>query len=58
MSTLLIDDEKQFQSSFGLDIIRGLLKLLLEEDMHRRGRYDSVEVQREAVKSFVKVSKR
>ena len=49
----IIDDEKQFKSSFGLDVIRGLLKLP-EEDMHRRRRYDSVEVQREAVKSFVK----
>ena len=49
----VIDDETQFKSSLGLDVIRGMLKLQ-EEDMHRRRRYDSVEVQREAVKSFVK----
>jgi hypothetical protein len=49
----VIDDETQFKSSFGLNVIRGMLKLP-EEDMHRRRRYDSVEVQREAVKSFVK----
>jgi hypothetical protein len=49
----VIDDEKLFKSSFGLNVIRGMLKLP-EEDMHRRRRgYDSVEVQREAVKSFV-----
>ncbi|XP_050269888.1 uncharacterized protein LOC126713964 [Quercus robur] len=49
----VIDDETQFKSSFGLNVIRGMLQLP-EEDMHRRRRYDSVEVQREAVKSFVK----
>ncbi|KAG2722139.1 hypothetical protein I3843_02G100100 [Carya illinoinensis] len=48
----VIDDEKQFKSSLGLNVIRGMLQLP-EEDMHRRRRYESIEVQREAVKSFV-----
>ncbi|XP_035542899.1 CWF19-like protein 2 isoform X1 [Juglans regia] len=49
----VIDDEKQFKSSLGLNVIRGMLQLP-EEDMHRRRRYESIEVQREAVKSFVR----
>jgi hypothetical protein len=49
----VIDDETQFKSSFGRDVIRGMLNLP-EEDMHRRRRYDSVAVQREAAKSFVR----
>ncbi|XP_059461046.1 uncharacterized protein LOC132190161 [Corylus avellana] len=49
----VIDDETQFKSSFGLNVIRGLLKLP-EEEMHRSQRYDSGELRREAVKSFVK----
>ncbi|KAG6727093.1 hypothetical protein I3842_02G113900 [Carya illinoinensis] len=48
----VIDDEKQFKSSLGLNVIKGMLQLP-EEDMHRRRRYESIEVQREAVKIFV-----
>ncbi|KAB1206187.1 CWF19-like protein 2 [Morella rubra] len=48
----VIDDEEQFKSSLGLNVIRGMLHLP-EEDMYRRRRYESVEVQREAVKSFL-----
>ncbi|KAI9200068.1 hypothetical protein LWI28_002274 [Acer negundo] len=34
----VIDDEKQFKSSFGLNVMRGMLQLP-EEDMHRRQRH-------------------
>ncbi|TKY50947.1 CWF19 protein 2 [Spatholobus suberectus] len=47
----VIDDEKQFKSSLGLNVIRGMLHLA-EEDMYRRHRYEAVEVQKEAVASF------
>lgn len=49
----MIDDEKEFKSSFGLNIIMGMLRLPAE-DMHRRRRHESVEAQKEAVASFVK----
>ncbi|KAB1207023.1 CWF19-like protein 2 [Morella rubra] len=48
----VIDDEEQFKSSLGLNVIRGMLHLP-EEDMYSHRRYESVEVQREAVKSFL-----
>ncbi|KAK1310857.1 hypothetical protein QJS10_CPA08g00175 [Acorus calamus] len=48
----VIDDEKQFKSSLGLNVIRGMLQLP-EEDMHRRRRLESVEAQRQAVARFV-----
>lgn len=49
----VIDDEKQFSSSFGLNVIRGMLKLP-PEDMHQRRRRESVDTQREAVASFAR----
>ncbi|XP_073224129.1 uncharacterized protein [Cicer arietinum] len=49
----VIDDEKEFKSSLGLNVIRGMLHLA-EEDMHRRRRYETVEVQKQAVASFSK----
>ncbi|KAK6930572.1 Cwf19-like protein, C-terminal domain-2 [Dillenia turbinata] len=48
----VIDDEKQFKSSFGLNVIRGMLRLP-EEDMHRRRRQESFEAQKQAVTTFV-----
>lgn len=50
-----IDDEKQFKSNFGLNVIRGILKVP-EEDMYRRRRrrYESTEAQKQAVKSFAR----
>ncbi|KAK3231091.1 hypothetical protein Dsin_002972 [Dipteronia sinensis] len=47
----VIDDEKQFKSSLGLDVIRGMLQLP-EEDMHRRRRHESVAAQKLAVAKF------
>ncbi|KAL6194844.1 hypothetical protein ACLB2K_035919 [Fragaria x ananassa] len=47
----VIDDETQFNSSLGLNVIRGMLELPAE-DMHRRGRYEPVEAQKQAVKRF------
>ncbi|CAA0828260.1 CwfJ-like family protein [Striga hermonthica] len=47
----VIDDEKEFKSSFGLNVIRGMLQLP-EEDMYRRRRHESFEAQKEAVSSF------
>lgn len=49
----VIDDESQFKSSLGLNVIRGMLKLP-EEDMYRRRRHQSVEEQKQAVASFVR----
>ncbi|XP_012450968.1 uncharacterized protein LOC105773532 [Gossypium raimondii] len=49
----VIDDESQFKSSLGLNVIRGMLQLP-EEDMYRRRRYQSVEEQKQAVASFVR----
>ncbi|XWS08844.1 hypothetical protein CRYUN_Cryun40dG0035200 [Craigia yunnanensis] len=47
----VIDDESQFKSSLGLNVIRGILQLP-EEDMYRRRRHQSVEEQKQAVTSF------
>ncbi|XP_042486715.1 CWF19-like protein 2 [Macadamia integrifolia] len=49
----VIDDEQQFKSSLGLNVIRGMLHLP-EEDMYRRRKYDSVDVQSQAVSSFAR----
>lgn len=49
----MIDDEKQFKSSLGLNVIRGMLRLP-EEDMYRRRKAESVEAQRQAVASFAR----
>ncbi|KAH9680648.1 CwfJ-like family protein [Citrus sinensis] len=47
----VIDDETQFKSSFGLNVIRGMLRLP-EEDMYRHRRHESVETQKQAVATF------
>ncbi|CAA2999934.1 CWF19 2 [Olea europaea subsp. europaea] len=47
----VIDDEKEFKSSFGLNVIRGMLRLPAE-DMHRRRKHESMETQKQAVASF------
>ncbi|XP_074274509.1 uncharacterized protein LOC141598680 isoform X2 [Silene latifolia] len=49
----VIDDETQFKSSFGLDVIRGMLPSLAE-DMYRRRRYESTEIQKQTVAEFSK----
>ncbi|KZV50426.1 hypothetical protein F511_09484 [Dorcoceras hygrometricum] len=49
----VIDDEKGFKSSFGLDVLRGMLQLPAE-DMHRRWRHESLEKQKQAVASFAR----
>lgn len=49
----VIDDEKQFKSSFGINVIRGMLQLPAE-DMHRRSRHESIDTQKEAVASFAR----
>ncbi|GMH18850.1 hypothetical protein Nepgr_020691 [Nepenthes gracilis] len=49
----VIDDETQFKSSLGLNVIRGMLQLP-EEDMYRRRRYDSEAAQKQAVASFAR----
>lgn len=49
----VMDDEKQFKSNFGLNVIRGMLRLP-EEDLYGRRKHDSVETQKQAVASFVK----
>ncbi|XVE81769.1 hypothetical protein DITRI_Ditri15bG0092500 [Diplodiscus trichospermus] len=49
----VIDDESQFKSSLGLNVIRGMLQLP-EEDMYRHRRHQSVEEQKQAVASFAR----
>ncbi|CAA7041969.1 unnamed protein product [Microthlaspi erraticum] len=49
----VIDDEQQFNSNLGLNVIRGMLELP-EEDMYRRRRQESVESQKKAVVSFAR----
>ncbi|XWS53860.1 hypothetical protein CRYUN_Cryun10bG0036500 [Craigia yunnanensis] len=49
----VIDDESQFKSSLGLNVIRGMLQLP-EEDMYRRRRHQSVEEQKQAVACFAR----
>ncbi|KAL6843544.1 hypothetical protein ACP4OV_026606 [Aristida adscensionis] len=49
----VIDDESNFNAGFGLNVIRGMLRLP-EEDMHRRRRHESMDKQKQAVVSFMK----
>ncbi|KAF5197266.1 Cwf19-like protein, partial [Thalictrum thalictroides] len=49
----VIDDEKQFNTNLGLNVIRGMLQLP-EEDMYRRRKHESVEAQKKAVVSFAR----
>ncbi|XP_009616950.1 uncharacterized protein [Nicotiana tomentosiformis] len=49
----VIDDEKQFSSSFGINVIRGMLKP--PKDMHQRRQHESMETQIQAVASFSRV---
>lgn len=49
----VIDNERDFKSSFGLNVIRGMLELP-EEDMYRRRRHESFEAQRKAVATFAR----
>ncbi|KAJ0780826.1 putative cwf19-like protein [Helianthus annuus] len=49
----VIDDESQFKSNFGVNVIRGMLQLPAE-DMHRRNKYDSIDTQKEAVANFTR----
>ncbi|XP_051178445.1 uncharacterized protein [Lolium perenne] len=49
----VIDDDSRFSAGFGLDVIRGVLRLP-GEDMHRRRRHASVDDQKQAVASFTK----
>ncbi|KAF8401823.1 hypothetical protein HHK36_012769 [Tetracentron sinense] len=49
----VIDDEKQFKSSIGLNVIRGMLRLP-EEDMYRRRKQEPVETQKQLVLNFVR----
>ena len=47
----VIDDEKQFKSNFGLNVIRGMLRLPAG-DMHCRQKHISLEMQKQAVAVF------
>ena len=49
----VIDDEKQFKSNFGFNVIRGMLRLPAE-DMHRRQKHESLEMQKQAVVGFAR----
>ena len=47
----VIDDESQFKSSFGVNVVRGMLRLPAE-DMHRRHQRDSLDNKKQAVADF------
>ncbi|XP_038703649.1 CWF19-like protein 2 isoform X2 [Tripterygium wilfordii] len=47
----VIDDETNFKSSLGLNVIRGMLQLP-EEDMYRRRQHETIEAQKQAVAKF------
>ncbi|XP_021749566.1 CWF19-like protein 2 [Chenopodium quinoa] len=49
----VIDDETEFKSSFGLNVIRGMLQSQ-DENMYRRRQYESIEVQKEALAAFAR----
>ncbi|KAI4384367.1 hypothetical protein MLD38_002534 [Melastoma candidum] len=50
----VIEDEDRFKSGFGLNVIRGMLKLP-EEDMHRRRqRHESSDAQKQSVAAFTR----
>ena len=46
-----IDDEAQFNSSFGVNVVRGMLRLPAE-NMHRRHQRDSLDNKKQAVADF------
>ncbi|KAG0468462.1 hypothetical protein HPP92_017790 [Vanilla planifolia] len=48
----VIDDDSNFPSSFGPNVIRGMLRLP-EEDMHRHRKHESTEKQKQAVAALV-----
>ncbi|KAI3909760.1 hypothetical protein MKW98_014177 [Papaver atlanticum] len=50
----IIDDESQFKSNIGINVIRGMLQLPEEDMYRRRQKNDSVESQKQAVGLFVK----
>ncbi|KAJ0981117.1 hypothetical protein J5N97_009372 [Dioscorea zingiberensis] len=49
----VIDDDSNFRGNFGMNIIRGLLKLPAE-DMHRRTRPESLDKQKQAIAIFTR----
>ncbi|CAL5207521.1 unnamed protein product [Lathyrus oleraceus] len=49
----VIDNEKNFNSSFGLNILRGMLEVS-EEDMYRPPKYETMEIQKQALATFSK----
>jgi hypothetical protein len=49
----VIDDERKFSAGFGLNVVRGVLRLPVE-DMHRRRRHASMDNQKQAVARFIK----
>lgn len=49
----VVDDETNFSTAFGRNVIAGMLDLP-PEDAHRRPRVETPQMQREAVKAFLK----
>lgn len=49
----MIDDEKGFRSNFGINVVRGILRLPAE-DMYGQRRIESQENQKQAVADFAR----
>ncbi|XP_057523779.1 uncharacterized protein LOC130803612 isoform X2 [Amaranthus tricolor] len=49
----VIDNETDWKTSFGLNVVRGMLKSQ-DENMYRRRRYESIDIQKEAVAAFAR----
>lgn len=50
----MIDDENEFKSNFGLNVVRGMLQLPAEDMLRRHRKHEPLEVQKLAVLNFAR----